>query len=174
MKKRATILLAAALAVSATSFAATDGSLGVLSTGSVEVSLTGVFVNNGDAQITGLQDFAFGNVNTGDTASLTKNNICVYLSSASTYAIEIVSTNSTRPGQGQLQYRVGPSGADLDYTWAYSAGSVRVTGADGTGLSGSSTVGCSGGTTASLTLSTATLQSSGLYSDTLTLTVSPE
>ena len=181
MKKLSALLLATALALPSTSFAATNGTLGATSTGSVEVSLTATSVSSaGNAKITGLQDFAFATVTTNNAPTpITVNNICVFLSTASTYAIDIASSQSSTAGQGNLRaFGTDEFGAAtafvLGYTWLYTAGGVSVTSANGTGLTGSSTAGCASGTTASLTLTPATPSNDGDYTDTLTLTVSPE
>ena len=179
-------LLFTALSLTATpAMAATDGSFGATSTGTIDVSVTGVEPPAPEVRVSGLSDLDFGQITrnagghftiTGDTVSI--NTICVELNNASTYSIHIESANSGGQQIGRL-FGANTGGSNqLQYGWTYtdSAGTA-VTSNDGTGLVPGSGLGCEFGGAASLTLSGGSLANSGpaqAFTDTLTLTLAPE
>jgi hypothetical protein len=159
--------------------AATQGTLGATSSGSISISAT---VPN-RAQITGLADVTFASVDPGSPATSSQSD-CVW-SNTSTKGYSITATGSGTSGAFTL---VNSASATVPYTvqWAASAsqtsGSSLTAGTALTGLTSTATTPtCASGpsTTSSLVvnMSAAALQSmtaSTSYTGTLTLLVTPQ
>lgn len=169
----------ALLTLSATAEAATQGSLGSTSTGTVSISAT----IPGRVQISGLSDFAFGTLNPTVAASTAKN-VCVWSNTATK------GYNITATGDGAANaFTLSNGSTSLAYgvEWAGSSGQATgtslTTSSAATGFTSTATnPSCSAGpaTTASLIVkfSTAQMQaavgSAAAYTGTLTLVVAPE
>jgi len=169
----------ALLAMSATAQAATQGSLGSTSTGTVSISAT----VPGRVQISGLSDFAFGTLDP-TTAASTAKNVCVW-SNTATRGYNITATGdgaasafTLTNGSTTLAYGVEWAGSSGQSTGTSLATSSAATGFTSTATNPS----CSAGpaTTASLIVkfSTAQMQSAvgsaSAYTGILTLVVAPE
>jgi hypothetical protein len=158
--------------------AATQGSLGSTSTGSVSVSVS---VPN-RVQLSGLTDVAFLNQDPSVAASNAQN-VCVW-SNTSTRGYNIDATGSGAAGA----FTLGSGALTVPYTveWSSSSGASSGTpltsGTALTGLTSTATnASCSAGPASSASLivgiSTAnlqTMQASTTYTGTLTLVVAPE
>ena len=178
MKKLSAVLFAAALAFPSTSLAATDGTLGATSSGTVGVSMTGIASTTGSQiSITGLQDVDFGNAVVGTVPSpKTINNICVFLTSAATYSISFLVNHLDSGPNAALLYRSSDGLPAGGYTLRYADNNGNSTTLfnGGSGYVGSSTSGCSGGNTASLTVIPSGVTRAGQMSGIITLTVAPD
>ena len=166
-----------ALAFAGTSSAATQGSLGGTSTGTVEVSAT----VPGRVQISGLSDIAFGTVDPA-AAAASAEDVCVW-SNTSGRAYTVTATGSgasnafsLSDGSNSLNYAVEWAG-----TAGQSAGTALVSGTALGGLSSTATnPTCSSGPAASASLivkmAAADLQAAAAssYTGTLTLVVAPQ
>ena len=182
--KKLLILLTATALTSTSAMAATDGTVGGTSTGTTNVSLDLQAAPAPTIAISGLADLDFGTITassgsnvtlTGQQASI--SNICVLLSGATTYALNINSQNAV---QANISYLNDAASNSISAVWEYNDGNgTTVTTENSTGLSsGPAAVTCNDiNSKASLTL---TLPNggapfpAGAYSDVLTLTVSPE
>lgn len=174
---RHVLLLSGALAAVPAS-ASTQGSLGATSTGSV--TITASVANR--AQITGLTDVAFTNVDPGSAATASQNN-CVW-SNTATKGYSITATGSGTSGAFTLVN--GSLSVPYTVQWSASSGQSSGTGLTaGTALAGMTSTAanptCSTGaaTTSSLiiAISAANLQgmtSSTSYTGSLTLLVTPQ
>jgi hypothetical protein len=175
---RLTAACMAAVLAQGSAFAATQGSLGATSTGSISI---GVSVPN-RVQLTGLTDVSLANQDPAIAASSAQN-VCVW-SNTSTKGYNVTATGS---GAGSaFTLASGPLNVPYTVEWAASSGQ-----SSGTALTSASTLPgltstatnatCSAGpsSTASLIVkvSAANLQSmqaATTYSGTLTLVVAPE
>jgi len=171
------VLLGCALTCPGASLAASQGSIGATSTGSISISAT----VPGRVEISGLSDVAFGTVDPG-AAATSAENLCVWSNtSGRTYQV-------TATGSGAANAFALTDGANTlayDVQWADSTGQ-----SSGTALTSGTPLGaqastatnptCSAGpaTTASLivNMTAANLQSAvaGAYTGTLTLVVAPQ
>ena len=172
-----TALFGAAIAMPYIAQAATDGTLGSTSEASMNISLTSAGAATNEVQITGLQDINFGSIEQGTTPSpIRLGRICVFMSEASTYSIEIT---PHAPAGAQLGLLFSELGLDLTYSWRYETSDGGFTVSTlGSNFVGSSTAGCSSATFASFTVSPNSVSGTGnedvVYTGSITLTVSPE
>jgi hypothetical protein len=164
-------------AITATADAATQGSLGATSTGTVGVTAT----VPARVQISGLSDFAFGTLDPS-TAASSAENVCVW-SNTATKGYNLTATGdgasnafTLTNGTTTLAYAVEWAG-----TSGQTTGSALTTNNPKTGLTSTATApNCLSSTTASLVVkfSTAQMQAAvggaTAYSGTLTLLVAPE
>jgi hypothetical protein len=167
-----------ALATSSAADAATQGTLGSTSTGSVSVSAS---VPN-RVQLTGLTDVAFTNQDPSVAASSAQN-VCVW-SNTSTRGYNVSASGSGSGGAFTLAN--GASTVPYSVEWAASSGATSGSAlASGTALTGLTSTGinptCSAGPASSASLvvklSAANLQSmqaATSYTGSLTLVVAPE
>jgi hypothetical protein len=158
--------------------AATQGSLGSTSTGSVSISASVPT----RVRISGLSDVAFTNVDPSTDASDAQN-ICVW-SNTSTRGYRVTATGSGA-GSG---FALANAALTVPYTVEWSATSGQITGtslAAGTALTGltssATNANCASGPAASASLivkiastDLQTMQASTSYTGTLTLVVAPE
>lgn len=168
----------AAVLSQGTALAATQGSLGATSTGSISI---GASVPN-RVQLTGLTDVSFANQDPATPASRAQN-VCVW-SNTSTKGYNVTATGS---GTGSA-FTLANGALTVPYSveWAgssgQSSGTALATGSALTGLTSTATnATCAAGPTSSASLivkiSTAnlqTMQASTTYTGTLTLVVAPE
>jgi hypothetical protein len=171
------LLAACALAIPGTAFAATQGTLGATSTGSVSIGATIA----GRAQISGLTDVAFGTVNPSVAASSAEN-VCVW-SNTSGKGYQVTATGSgaanaftLTDGTGTLAYSVEWAGSS-----GQASGTALTSGSALTGLSSTATSPtCAAGPAATASLivkmTAANLQAAvaSTYNGTLTLVVAPQ
>ena len=174
---RTILLLGAALANGATS-AASQGSLGATSTGSIAISLSVA----GRVQISGLSDVAFVAVSP-DAAAISAQNVCVW-SNTATKGYSVTASGS---GAGDA-FELASTSQTASYSvaWNAAAGQTAGTplraGAQVSGMSSSATsADCRAGGAASssliVTVDPATLQAAQPdtpYTGTLNLLVTPE
>jgi spore coat protein U-like protein len=162
--------------------AATQGSLGSTSTGTVSISAT----VPAKVQISGLTDFAFGTLDP-TTATSTAKNVCVW-SNTATKGYNITATGSYTGSSGTA-FKLSNGTTQLDYGVEWAASADQSTGTNltansvATGFTSTATTpSCASGAspTASLMVkfSTAQMQaavgSATAYTGTLTLVVAPE
>ena len=170
-----------AVLASSTAQAATQGTLGSTSTGTVSISAT----IPARVQISGLADFAFGTLDPATAASTSKN-VCVW-SNSGTKGYNI--TASGDGGGSGTSFKLSNGTTTLDYgvEWAGSSGQASGTALTAataaTGFTSTATTPtCASGPTSSASLivkfSTAQMQaavgSATAYTGTLTLVVAPE
>jgi hypothetical protein len=168
----------AALMANGTALAATQGSLGTTSTGSISI---GASVPN-RVQISGLADVSFANQDPA-TPAANAQNVCVW-SNTSTRGYNVTATGS---GAGSaFTLAGGASTVPYAVEWAgssgQSSGTALTSGAALTGLTSAATSAtCASGPSSSASLivriSTANLQTmeaATAYTGTLTLVVAPE
>jgi hypothetical protein len=168
----------AALMANGTALAATQGSLGTTSTGSISI---GASVPN-RVQISGLADVSFANQDPA-TPAANAQNVCVW-SNTSTRGYNVTATGS---GAGSaFTLAGGASTVPYAVEWAgssgQSSGTALTSGAALTGLTSTATSAtCASGPSSSASLivriSTANLQTmeaATAYTGTLTLVVAPE
>lgn len=179
MKLRHIAIATSLLFGSSAAFAASQGTLGLTSTGTTDLSIT----KGETAQISGLDDIALGSWSTGDAAPTQADALCVYTSTGN-YEITATSANATG-----TTFRLKDSGSNyINYTvdWTDDA-AVPVTTALSSGVLLAGQVGdaantdCGGVMNASVTVNIANGGAGGMnaaatgnYSDTLTLLVAPE
>ena len=168
----------AALMVNGTAFAATQGSLGTTSTGSISI---GASVPN-RVQISGLADVSFANQDPA-TPAANAQNVCVW-SNTSTRGYNVTASGSGAANAFTLAG--GSSTVPYNVEWAgssgQSSGTALTSGSALTGLTSTATnATCSSGASSSASLivriSTANLQTmeaATAYTGTLTLVVAPE
>ena len=151
------------------SSAAVDGALGLSSTGTSDLTVT----KGNRAQITDMDDFVFASINVAVTGTDT---ICVYNTTA-TYLVAADSAN------GAGTFRVADGINTIQYTAEWDDGSGfsvlgEGVGSNLTGQIGSAITGCGGVNNAALRISISaanmTAAPSGVYTDTLSITVAPE
>ena len=175
---RLSALCVASLIVSGTAGAATQGSLGATSTGSISI---GASVPN-RVQLSGLTDVSFANQDPA-TAAASSQNVCVW-SNTSTKGYNVTATgsgtaNAFTLANGALTV---PYSVEWAQTSGQASGTALTTGSALTGLKSTATNAlCAAGpsSTASMIvkMSTANLQSmqaATTYTGTLTLVVAPE
>jgi hypothetical protein len=175
---RLSALCVASLIVSGTAGAATQGSLGATSTGSISI---GASVPN-RVQLSGLTDVSFANQDPA-TAAASAQNVCVW-SNTSTKGYNVTATgsgtaNAFTLANGALTV---PYSVEWAQTSGQASGTALATGSALTGLKSTATNAlCAAGpsSTASMIvkMSTANLQSmqaATTYTGTLTLVVAPE
>ena len=168
----------AAVLVHGTAIAASQGTLGSTSTGSVLISAS---VPN-RVQLSGLSDVSFLNQDPA-TAALNAQNVCVW-SNTTTKGYNVTATGSGTAsaftlGSGALTV---PYSVQWSATSGQSSGTALATGTALTGLKSTATsANCSSGVSSSasliVTMSTAnlqTMQAATTYTGTLTLVVAPE
>jgi len=178
-KHASAVAIIAALACSSAAQAATQGSLGSTSTGTVGISAT----IPARVQLTGLADFAFGTIEPGASASTSKN-VCVW-SNTSTKGYNITATGDGASNAFTLSN--GSTTLAYGVEWAGSAsqasGTALTTNTAGTGFTSTAvnpTCSSAPSTTASLIVKFTTAQtlaavgSATAYTGTLTLVVAPE
>jgi len=166
---------------SASAQAATQGSLGSTSSGSVSVSAT----IPARVQISGLSDFAFGTLDPSTAASSSKN-VCVW-SNTGTKGYNITATGDGGGTGNAFKLSNGSTTVDYGVAWAgtsgASSGTALTTNAAATGFTSTATSPtCASGasSTASLIVNFSTAQmqaavgSATAYTGTLTLVVAPE
>jgi hypothetical protein len=164
-------------AITATADAATQGSLGSTSTGTVGLSAT----IPARVQITGLSDLAFGTLDPSSAASSSEN-VCVW-SNTATKGYNLTATGDG--GSSAFTLTNGTTTLAYAVEWAgtsgQTSGSALTTNTPKTGLTSTATApNCSSSTTASLVVkfSTAQMQaavgSATAYTGALTLVVAPE
>lgn len=169
---------AAAMLIEGTAVAATQGTLGATSTGSVTINAS---VPN-RVQLSGLSDVSFLNQDPA-TAALNAQNVCVW-SNTSTKGYNVTATGSGTAGAFTLSNAAltVPYSVEWSQTSGQSSGTALATGAALTGLKSTATSSnCSSGVSSSASLivkiSTAnlqTMQAATTYTGTLTLVVAPE
>jgi hypothetical protein len=168
----------AALMANGTAFAATQGSLGTTSTGSISI---GASVPN-RVQISGLSDVSFANQDPATPASDAQD-VCVW-SNTSTRGYNVTATGS---GAGNaFTLSGGASTVPYDVEWAgssgQSSGTALTSGSALTGLTSTATnATCSSGPSSSASLivrisssNLETMEAATAYTGTLTLVVAPE
>ncbi len=154
-----------------TATAATDGTLGLTSTGTTDISI----IKGDTAQITGLVDMAMAPWTNGDPAPVDSSPACVY---TSTGGYQVTPTSANGAG---LQFRMadGLNFLVYDVNWNDGTGNTNLNnGQVLTGRAGSTVVGCGGGTNATVqvnvTVGNIASAPVGNYADTLTLLIAPE
>jgi len=175
---RLSAVCVAAMVMHGTTVAATQGSLGSTSTGSVSI---GASVPN-KVQLTGLTDVSFANQDPATPASNAQN-VCVW-SNTSTKGYNVTATGS---GAGSA-FTLANGGLTVPYSveWAGSSGQSSGTAlTSGSALTGLTSVAtnatCSAGASSSASLivkissaNLQTMQAATNYTGTLTLVVAPE
>jgi len=168
----------AAVLVHGSAVAATQGTLGATSTGSIAI---GASVPN-RVQLSGLTDVSFTNQDPA-TAALNAQNVCVW-SNTSTKGYNVTATGSGTASAFTLSS--GALTVPYSVQWSQSSGQTSGTAlATGTALTGlkstATSANCSSGVTSSASLivsmTTAnlqTMQAATTYTGTLTLVVAPE
>lgn len=175
--KRSLLLAVCAMQISGVAAAATQGTLGSTSTGSVSISAT----VPGRVQISGLRDVPFGTVDP-TTAASDAQNVCVW-SNTSGRAYSLTATGSGTSNAFTLSD--GTNTLAYGVEWAASSGQTTGTAltagtASGSLASTATNPTCSSGpaTSASLivNMTAANLQAAvaGAYTGTLTLVVAPQ
>jgi hypothetical protein len=169
---------AAAMLIDGTAAAATQGTLGATSTGSVTINAS---VPN-RVQLSGLTDVSFLNQDPA-TAALNAQNVCVW-SNTSTKGYNVTATGSGTAGAFTLNNAAltVPYSVEWSQTSGQSSGTALTTGTALTGLKSTATSAtCASGASSSASLivkiSTAnlqTMQAATTYTGTLTLVVAPE
>lgn len=162
-------------------FAATQGSLGSTSQGSVGISAT----IPARVQISGLADFTFGTLDPSTAASTSKN-VCVW-SNTATKGYNITATGDGGGSGNSFKLTNGSTTLDYGVQWAgssgQSTGTALTTNTAATGFTSTATSPtCASGATSTasliVTFSTAQMQaavgSATAYTGTLTLLVAPE
>ncbi len=163
---------------SVSTYAATQGTLGGNSTGSIDITAS----KGEQAQITELNDIALGNWKTGDPDLIGNDDICVY-SSTGAYSVTVTSTNGDsvnkfvlKDGVSEINYNVSWD-TDTQGVVGLTEGTVR-TGRNGDATSVTCANALNGSTNATLAISipAATMAAAtvGSYSDTLTILINPE
>jgi hypothetical protein len=163
----------AALFISTTATAATDGTLGLNSIGTTDVSI----VKGDTAQITGLQDIILVPWTVGDPAPAGTSPACVYTSTGS-YQLTATSSN----GLGAA-YRMTDGANFLTYSvsWNDGPGGLQATTNGGVlaGLAGDAvSINCGGATpaTVQVNISVGAMAGAptGSFGDTLTVLIAPQ
>ena len=163
----------AVLLFSGTATAATDGTLGLTSTGTTDISI----IKGETAMITGLTDIILAPWTTGDPAPIGTTNACVYTSTGN-YQMTATSSN----GAGTA-YRLTDGTNFINYgvQWNDGAAGLQAT-SNGVALvgqvgDGASTT-CGGATPATvqvnITVGQMTAAPTGTFGDTLTVLIAPE
>ncbi len=162
-----------ALLFSTTATAATDGSLGLTSTGTTDISI----IKGDTAQITGLQDIVMVPWTTGDPAPAGTSPACVYTSTGN-YQMTATSAN----GIGGT-FRLTDGLNFINYVVSWNDGVGGLTGVtNGTPLAGLTgdavSTNCGGATPATVQVNISVAQMTGAptgnYGDTLTVLIAPQ
>ena len=170
---RSALVAAGVIAFGAAAFAASDGTLGLNSTGTTDVTITKGEV----AQITGLADIALAPWNTGSPPPAGNTNACVYTSTGN-YQVTASSANA-----GGGNFRLTDSVNFINYTvqWDDNSGGGPTGVTESTALTaqvGSTITNCGGSPNATVSVAITNGQMNaapvGSYSDTLTLLIAPE
>lgn len=184
MKKLSSLLLIAAC-MPIMAVAATDGVLGATSTGSVQLSLSTVDAATSGIIITGLEDITWTDIVLGERAEQTvTENICVYSDVADTYTIDISSQNLITYGASGDESGVliadGDQNERLEYTWRFSdtSGNHVTSDVPNSVLISSGVENCDGVSNATFRIRSMlvpdTYRSNVTFTDTITLTVTPQ
>jgi hypothetical protein len=162
-----------ALLFSTAATAATDGTLGLNSIGTTDISI----IKGDTAQITGLTDIVLAPWTTGDPAPVGSANACVYTSTG-TYQMTATSSN----GAGTT-YRLTDGASFINYTVSWNDGAAGLQ-AIGNGVALVGQVGdaasttCGGATPATVQVNITVGQMGGAptgsYGDTLTVLIAPQ
>lgn len=162
-----------ALLLSTTAQAATDGTLGLTSTGTTDISI----IKGDTAQITGLTDIVLAPWTVGDPAPVGTSPACVYTSTG-TYQMTATSAN----GSGTT-FRLTDGTNFINYTvqWNDGVGGLAST-SNGTPLAGLTgdavSTNCGGATPATVQVNISNAQMTaapeGTYGDTLTVLITPQ
>ncbi|TNF65515.1 MAG: hypothetical protein EP298_12390 [Gammaproteobacteria bacterium] len=183
MLKKLSLLIAAAMLIPSYSFAATQGTTGATSTGTVDIS-----INVGEiARISNLSDFNLGNWVAGTVTD--QQNVCIYTNeSLGQYTVTASSLNSQGGnfslydgGSNYLEYRVywedqaGGSVGTSTASWFGAGSSGTTSGAQSNANTTSDTCGGIDNATLLVRVLNADLTAAvdGAYSDTLTLIIAP-
>ncbi|MCR9095360.1 MAG: hypothetical protein NXI30_14160 [bacterium] len=162
-----------ALLLSTTAQAATDGTLGLTSTGTTDISI----IKGDTAQITGLQDIVLAPWTAGDAPPVGSSPACVYTSTGS-YQMTATSAN----GAGTT-FRLTDGTNFIDYSVQWNDGVGGLTAAaNGTPLAGLTgdavSTNCGGATPATVQVNITNGQMNGApegsYGDTLTVLITPQ
>jgi hypothetical protein len=161
-----------ALLISTSAMAASDGTLGLTSFGSTDISI----VKGDSAQITGLTDIVLTPWTNGDPAPVGTTNACVYTSTGA-YGMTATSAN----GAGAI-FRLTDGTNFIDYAVSWNDGSGLAAASNGVALTGrvgdAVSTTCGGATPATVQVNIATpdMASSptGTFGDTLTVLIAPE
>lgn len=163
-----------ALLISTSALAATDGLLGLNSTGTTDITI----IKGDTAQITGLTDIALLPWTAGDPAPVGTSTACVY-TSTSAYGMTANSSN----GAGAA-FRMTDGTNFMSYQVRWNDGSGLTLASNGVALgaqAGSTTLGCGGGTNATVQVTIPVGGATGIaaaltgsYADTLTVLIIPE
>lgn len=175
MKKmlKLTAVLVVSVALSATAFAATDGTLGTTSQGTTDISVTvGEMV-----RISDLEDFAFGSyAGTGDLDS--NDDLCVYRNGGALYTITATSNEgafTVKDGADSIAYSVqfnDQTGTNGEVSLTYNTASGTQSGAN-TQSANCATGGKSANVHIVLTEAAVQAAPPGSYTGTLILTAAP-
>jgi hypothetical protein len=177
LRKKSVLLACSLMTFPGTALAATQGTMGATSTGSVNISAT----IPARAQISGLTDIAFGTVDPASAASQAEN-VCVW-SNTSGKGYQVTATGSGASNAFTLTN--GTTTLPYSVEWAatsgQSSGTALATGTALTGLASTATSPtCAAGPTSTASLvvkmSAANLQAAvaSTYNGTLTLVVAPQ
>lgn len=164
-----TLVAAAAVAFSGTALAATDGTLGLTSTGTSVVTL----IKENAVQISGVADLDLGTHSSLVADATAFDDVCVF-SATSLYQITVTSAN------GAFELSDGTNTIDYSMTWAAGGAAAPVTyNTAMTTLPANSTAPTCGGVdnaTFEVTVASADFNAAapGTYTDTVTLLVEPE
>jgi len=172
-------IIAAQLVFANNAFAATQGSLGATSTGTVSISAS----VPGQVRISGLNDVSFANQNPASDASSAQN-ICVY---SNTSGAQYTVTASGSGGVSGNDFELANGGLSVPYSVEWSSSSGQTTGTALTSTVASAAFAstatqqiCASGPSSSASLivkissgDLSTMQAATTYSGTLTLLVSP-
>ncbi len=161
------------LLFSTAAVAATDGTLGLTSTGTTDISI----IKGDTAQITGLSDVVLAPWTTGDPAPVGSTAACVY---TSTGAYQMTATSSNGAGAA---FRLTDGSNFITYAVRWNDGSAGLQlAANGTALTGqvgdAASTTCGGATPATVQVSIGAgamgAAPTGNYGDTLTVLIAPE
>ena len=177
LTRKSMLIACCSIALPGTAFAATQGTIGSTSTGTVGISAT----IPAKAQISNLTDIAFGTVDPASAASQAEN-VCVW-SNTSGKGYQVTATGSGASSAFTLSNGTGtlPYSVEWAATVGQTAGTALVSGTALTGLASTATTpGCTSGPTNSASLvvkmTAANLQAAvaSTYNGTLTLVVAPQ
>jgi hypothetical protein len=177
LTRKGMLIACCSIAFPGSAFAATQGTIGSTSTGTVGISAT----IPAKAQISGLADIAFGTVDPASAASQAED-VCVW-SNTSGRGYQVTATGSGASSAFTLSNGAGtlPYSVEWAATSGQTAGTGLVSGTALTGLASTATApGCTSGPTSSASLvvkmTAANLQAAvaSTYNGTLTLVVAPQ
>lgn len=161
------VAIASAVVVSGSAVAATDGTLGLTSTGTSVVTI----IKENAVQISNVNDLDMGTHSALAADASANDDVCVF-SSTSGYNITVSSAN------GALELQDAATTTPVPYALTWDTAPVTL-GSTITGLTGDNTsLNCGGGTNANFAVTVASADfnaaAPGTYTDTLTLLVQPE